>query len=323
MSERRASILVGAFAVGALLIAVVGALFFAGTGIGVERTRVVMAFEGSLRGLNVGAPVALRGVTVGQVTDIDLLLNAELGDLDMVVTAEIDSGTVQLVGRVEEDLPAELVKRGLRAQLGVQSLLTGLLYVQLDFHPQEEASVADIDSPLPQIPTIPTEMEVLRSSLERIDYAAVTDSLDRIASSLDSLLSSEDTQAIPAALRSTLDSVSAASASLESALEDNSARLATLLDNGSDSLAHINTQLPAMSASINGSLQNLDQALLAAQSSLQNIEAATAPDSLPRQQMGMALQELRLAARALRSLAKTLEENPQSLLRGRRESNPE
>lgn len=323
MSERRASILVGAFAVGALLIAVVGALFFAGTGIGVERTRVVMAFEGSLRGLNVGAPVALRGVTVGQVTDIDLLLNAELGDLDMVVTAEIDSGTVQLVGRVEEDLPAELVKRGLRAQLGVQSLLTGLLYVQLDFHPQEEASVADIDSPLPQIPTIPTEMEVLRSSLERIDYAAVTDSLDRIASSLDSLLSSEDTQAIPAALRSTLDSVSAASASLESALEENSARLATLLDNGSDSLAHINTQLPAMSASINGSLQNLDQALLAAQSSLQNIEAATAPDSLPRQQMGMALQELRLAARALRSLAKTLEENPQSLLRGRRESNPE
>ena len=72
MSERRTSVLVGAFLVGAVVIAIAGALFFAGGGLGAQRSKVIMAFDGSLRGLTIGAPIALRGVTIGQVTDIDL-----------------------------------------------------------------------------------------------------------------------------------------------------------------------------------------------------------------------------------------------------------
>jgi paraquat-inducible protein B len=320
VSERRASILVGAFAVGALLITLVGALFFAGAGIGVERRRVAMVFDGSLRGLNVGAPVALRGVTVGQVTDIDLLLNAQEGALIMVVEAEIDPSTIQLVGQGGDDLAEELVERGLRAQLGLQSLLTGLLYIQLDFRPDNEPHLVELDSDLPQIPTIPTELEQLRSSLDKLDYAAITDSLDRIAHSLDDLLSSDDTQGLPASLRSTLASVEAASQALEQAVSENSGKLAELLDSGTASLTQVGEQLPQMTASVSSSLARLDEALQAAQGSLQNIEDATAPESAPRQQLSIALEELRLAARALRSLAQTLEENPQSLLRGRRET---
>jgi paraquat-inducible protein B len=317
MSQRTSSVLVGAFVIGALVIAIAGALFFAGGGFGVERRPVVMVFDGSLHGLNVGAPVALRGVTIGQVTGIDLVLNAREGDLTMVVEAQIESGRVSIIGGVDEVLTGELVARGLRAQLGMQSLLTGLLYVQLDFHPNSEPRLAAIDSPYAQIPTIPTELEQLRSSFDSIDYAAIATDVERIASGLDTLLNNPDMQAMPGSLRATLSSVEAASAELGSTLASNSHRLAALLEQGDASLERLDAQLQPIGTRITSTLDRLDSTLAAAEKSLQRVEQASAPDSPSRRQLGATLQELTLAARALRNLASSLEANPQALLRGR------
>jgi paraquat-inducible protein B len=124
MSERTSSVLVGAFVIGAIVIAVATGLYFAGGGGGGKKSKVVMVFGGSLRGLTIGAPIALRGVTIGQVTDIDLLLDADSGEVTMAVVGEIDPGTVKVEGRVTDLLRDELVARGLRAQLNPQSLLT-------------------------------------------------------------------------------------------------------------------------------------------------------------------------------------------------------
>ena len=324
MSSRTGSVLVGAFAVGALVIAVAGGLFFAGGGIGKARMPVVMAFDGSLRGLNAGAPVALRGVTIGEVTDIDLRLNAEAGQLTMLVTAEIDPSTVQLVGDAGEDIAAALIERGLVAQLELQSLLTGLLFVQLDFRTDVEPRIAELDEDIVQIPTIPTELEQLLASLEEIDYQTITQSLDRIAAGLDSLVNNSDTQALPAELRATLTSVNTtlasvdvASRQLEETLDSNAERLTVLLDTSTEAMETLNTRLPELVATTDRTLRGLDRAIGSAESSLAQIERATAPESAPRQQLSAALQELSLAARALRSLANSLEEYPESLLRGR------
>lgn len=317
MSNRTGSVFVGAFVVGALVIAVAGALFIGSGGIGVKRTPIVMVFEESLRGLNVGAPVALRGVTVGQVTDIDVQLNTEAGNLTMVVRAEIDPSTMQVMGSVNADIAAELVARGLVAQLELQSLLTGLLYVQLDFRPTAEARTRELALTETQIPTIPTQLEQLRSSLEKIDYQAITESLDRIASGLDTLLNNENMQALPETLRRTLESVASTSDELNTTLAGNGDRLTTLLDNSNDTVSLLGERLPALVESIDGTVRKLDSALASAESSLASLDRATAPDSPPRQQLSATLQELSLAARALRSLAYSLEEHPESLLRGR------
>lgn len=317
MSERKSSILVGAFVVGALIIAAAGALFFAGGGLGSERSKVVMVFDGSLRGLTVGAPVALRGVTIGQVTDIDLILDADQGAVTMIVEAEIDPASMQLVGSVTESIAEELVSRGLAAQLNTQSLLTGLLYVQLDFQPDKQSTLSGIESQYPQIPTIPTEFEQLRRSLESIDYAAIADNVDRIATGLDELLNSSDMQALPGSMRSSLAAVEAASNSLTSTLSDNSPALTAFLQQGTNTISTLNAQLPAITDSIERSLGRLDEALVSANNSLQGLEQAAAPNSAPRRQLSQAMQEVTLAARALRSLARSLEEHPESLLRGR------
>lgn len=320
MSERRHSVLVGAFAVGALLIAVAAGLFFAGGGLGVEKRGIIMAFDGSLRGLNIGAPVALRGVTVGQVTGIELELNADRGDLTMLVEAEINPNSVNLVGGLDErELVSELVRRGLRAQLEMQSLLTGLLYVQLDFHPDSESRLADIDSGLMQIPTIPTELEQLRNSLQSVDYAGIAEDINRIAGGLDRLLNSSEMQALPGNFQRALVAVETASDDLSAALKENSGRLAQALEGGAATFAEVNRQLPAIMHSLDDSLGQLEATLVTMQGALSQVKDATGPGSPTRQQLAATLQELSLAARALRSLARSIEEHPEALLRGRQQ----
>ena len=321
MSERTSSVLVGAFVVGAFVIAVAAGLFFAGGGVGRDKTKVVMVFGGSLRGLTIGAPIALRGVTIGQVTDIDLLLNAENGEVTMAVVGEIDPTTMRIEGRASRTLEDELVTRGLRAQLNPQSLLTGLLYVQLDFRPDTEAEFADVPFDYVQIPTIPTELEQLRRSLETIDYTAIAVNIDRIASGLDKLLNNPDMQALPTSLRSSLASLGEVSTALNETLETSGPALAELLDESRGVVEELGEEIPRIGARIDATLDQFDSALETTTASLERIEDVAAPDSAPRRQLAGALQELSLAARALRSLARSLEEHPEALLRGRRETN--
>lgn len=317
MSERTSSVLVGAFIVGAMVILVAAGLFFAGSGFGGKRSKFVMVFDGSLRGLTIGAPLALRGVTIGQVTDIDLLLDASLGEVTMAVVAEVDETSMQLNGSAVEAITTDLVTQGLRAQLNTQSLLTGLLYVQLEFHPETEGKLTDLKSPYPQIPTIPTELEQLRESLESIDYATIAEDVNRIAEGIDSLINNPDMQALPGSLRSSLGAVETASAALSTTLATNSAQLSAVLSESRATFASINQEIPQLSESIGASLAHLDAALQSASQTMASLEEAAAADSPPRRQLSQAMHELTLAARAVRSLARSLEEHPEALLRGR------
>jgi len=322
MSERTSSVLVGAFVVGAIVIAVAGALFVAGSGVGHARSKVVMVFDGSLRGLSVGAPIALRGVTIGQVTDIDLILDASHGAVSMEVVGEIDATSMRVQGQVSELIHDELVERGLRAQLNTQSLLTGLLYVQLDFHPDKAPQLAQTLAPYPQIPTIPTELEELRRSLESIDYSAIAENVDRIATGLDKLLNSEDMQALPGSLRRSLTALETASASLDTTLKDSGPALQGVLSQGRSAMVELNRQLPDLGERLARTLDGLDEAVASAGNTFERLEQAAAPDSAPRRQLAKAVHELSLAARALRSLARSIEEHPEAILRGRQEKNP-
>lgn len=319
MSERRSTILVGAFVVGILVIAIATTLLFASGGVGASRIPIVMVFDGSLRGLTVGAPIALRGVTIGQVTDIDLILDTADANVSMEVVGEIDPATMRFDGKVSDHISDDLVRRGLRAQLNTQSLLTGLLYVQLDFHPENTPRIVPTVAPHAQIPTIPTELEQLRRSLEDIDYHAIVENVDRIARSLDAFLANDDTQALPGALRTSLASLESAGESLKETLSQSSPALVAVLDEGRTALSEINARLPQVEARLGATLDRMDSALDNAVTTLERIENASAPDSGPRRQLASAVQELSLAARALRSLARSLEEHPEALLRGRRE----
>jgi paraquat-inducible protein B len=159
--------LIGAFVVGAVALVVVGILLLGGAQWLTEKRTFVAYFEGSVKGLNAGAPVEFRGVHVGSVTDIQLqFLTAEM-EFRIPVFMQIELDRMTQVGRYVEakgQLLKPLIERGLRAKLEMQSIVTGQLMVQLDFYPDTPISLVG-DGKIPEIPTVPTMMQELTQAL--------------------------------------------------------------------------------------------------------------------------------------------------------------
>lgn len=309
MSEKPHTVAIGAFIVGALLIALTTVLFVLGSGFG-DKEKVIMVFDGSVKGLNVGAPLALRGVQVGQVTKIELILDSDNVELIMLVEADFHSKNIRRQGSVSEDLTEELIARGLRAQLNSQSLLTGLLYIQMDFHPGSDLNLADIDSPYFQFPTIPTDLERITKKLQDIDISKLTKDLEGVAKGLNTFVRSEEFQGMPANLATTLDSLTGLSNQLQQQLATTGPKVDRILDSA-------NTELPRLSDMVARNLEVLNDATTTFERTLADIDGLVAYDSATIYRLNQALEELTRAGRAMQLLAKTLEEQPESLIRGK------
>lgn len=318
MSNNSNAVTIGAFVVGAMLILIITLIFITGSGFSGDRQKVVMVFDGSVKGLSLGAPLALRGVQIGQVTDIKLMLDTSTVDLIMLVEGEIQPGSVKYTGDPSQGLIDELIARGLRAQLNTQSLLTGLLYVQLDFHPSTKVTLRAIDSPHIQIPTIPTDLERITRQLDSVDFAKMATELQSIATGLNDFVSNENFQSLPGQMQEVLASLKELSVQLSAQLGSTGARLDTVLAEAAISVRTVNTELPQLSTSAQLTLTKLNSAISSFDDAMIEFEQLVASDSPTTYQLGEALKELALASRALRSLANTLEEQPEALIKGKK-----
>jgi paraquat-inducible protein B len=317
MSEKPHTVAIGAFVLGAILIAIATMLLLMGSGFGTKE-KVVMVFDGSVKGLSVGAPLALRGVKVGEVTDIDLVLDTDTASATMIVEANFNKNNIRQEGDPNVNLTEELIKSGLRAQLNTQSLLTGLLYIELDFHPKTAAHLVKINSPYLQIPTIETDLERFTKTLQNIDFAKLNKQIENISSSIDSLVSSKDFQGLPAGMNSTLTSLRELSTQLQGQLATSGPKLDILLDETSVTVNTANKELPQLSALVESNLAALNAAILTFQHGMTGIDALVSPDSAVLYQLNNALAEMTRAGRSLQSLASTLEEQPESVIIGKR-----
>jgi paraquat-inducible protein B len=317
MSEKPHTVAIGAFVLGAILIAIATMLLLMGSGFGTKET-VVMVFDGSVKGLSVGAPLALRGVKVGEVTDIDLVLDSDTASATMIVEANFNKNNIRQEGDTDVNLTEELIKSGLRAQLNTQSLLTGLLYIELDFHPKTAAHLVKINSPYLQIPTIETDLERFTKTLQNIDFSKLNKQVENISSSIDSLVSSKDFQALPAGMNTTLTSLRELSTQLQGQLATSGPKLDILLDETSVTVNNVNKDLPQLSALVESNLAALNAAILTFEHGMTGIDALVSPDSAVLYQLNNALAEMTRAGRSLQSLASTLEEQPESVIIGKR-----
>jgi paraquat-inducible protein B len=317
MSEKPHTVAIGAFVLGAGLIAITTVLLLVGSGFGTKE-KVVMVFDGSVKGLSVGAPLALRGVQVGEVTDIDLVLDTDTASATMIVEANFNKNNIRREGDPNVNLTRELIKSGLRAQLNTQSLLTGLLYIELDFHPKTAAHLVKIKSPYLQIPTIETNLERFTKTLQNIDFSKLNKQIENISSSIDSLVSSKDFQALPAGLNTTLTSLRELSTQLQGQLATSGSKLDILLDETSVTVNNANKELPQISALVESNLAALNAAILTFQHGMTGIDALVSPDSAVLYQLNNALAEMTRAGRSLQSLASTLEEQPESVIIGKK-----
>jgi paraquat-inducible protein B len=262
----------------------------------------VLYFSESLRGLSVGAPVTLLGLPGGEVTDVGLdldpktmkvrgrveivsyperltaRLNAKQAAAGRVIAASVDQRHALMQRLVEQ--------RGLRAQLRSGNLVTGQLFVALDFFPDAAKANIDWNRDPVEIPVVPSTTQDLEqkitgivAKLDKLPYEAIGDDLTKALVSLNRTL--EDT---------------------------------------SKALNRIDADItPGLKSTLDG----LRGTIAAVDRTLNNTDATLVGKDAPAQQeLREALQEITRAARSLRVLTDYLERHPEALIRGKSEEKP-
>ena len=222
MGRKANPVVIGAFVVGAIALAVMGIIVFGSGRLFADTTSFVSYFTGSVDGLSVGSPVKFKGVEIGEVTSIQLDLGEEAR---IPVWIEIDNKKIVAygAGRWTSDpthLRAE-VERGLRAQLNTQSIVTGLLFVQLDYHPGAPAVfVSPPDDQGHEIPTIPTTLEQAQqaaaeiiANLKEVDFEGFGRA---VRAAIDGINQTVNAPGLQAALQSLPETVANVNKTLES-----------------------------------------------------------------------------------------------------------
>lgn len=341
MKRKANPTLIGTFVVVAIALIAVAIITLAGSNYFTRTERTVMYFGGSVYGLQVGAPVVFRGVRVGSVESIEVSYDQSTDAFAIPVIAALDADALRGLDGKRPDadasppLPA-LIQRGLSAQLSMQSLLTGLLYVDLDLRPQRVSKLRGTHrSGVTEIPTTPTAIQAFRDQLEGIDLRKITDDISAIAASARALLSGPQ-------LNQALSDMAQITATIKRVSERLDKRIDPLADELQRSLASTRTAMDSMNKAASSVdrtavgvrrtsdqmaeilapdaplVQNLQRAAHEVSRTAGALREATAGDSELMVGADRALDDLSRAARALRDLAEALEQQPQSLLRGRK-----
>ena len=135
-----------------------------------------LVFRQSVRGLAPGAPVEFQGIPIGEVEEISPQFDPATAEFTVPVTIRVDPRIgVKFVDENPGEKPTNrhrlvevLTSRGLRAQLRSGSLLTGALYVALDFFPDAPPVTIDWSQQPVEMPTVPGNLEGLEASVARI-----------------------------------------------------------------------------------------------------------------------------------------------------------
>ncbi|HXV78474.1 MAG TPA: MlaD family protein [Candidatus Binatia bacterium] len=333
MNKKVSPAVIGAFVLGALALIVIATLIF-GSGRLFRQTReFVLYFDGSVNGLRIGAPVKIKGVEIGAVKDIRLQLEKSK-ELKIPVIIELDLKKFTARGATQaaetamepEALHKVIVDRGLRGQLEMESLVTGLLFVALDFFPGSPIHLvqqANGDYEYPEIPTLPTTLEQARDTvtqilnkLEEIDFKGLIASLDETVNGIKRTVNSPELESTIRSLQKTMPKIDEAVVSIRDlavTLNDNAKRLSTSLEQTS-----IDARTSLKQA--DEALKQATQTMKSAETAVANIETLSDPDSPVIYELGRSLREVSAAARSLRLLANYLERNPRALIFGKPES---
>ncbi len=317
MSKKANPTMIGMFVIGAVALVVVAVLIVAGDTLLQERRQFVAVFEGSVKGLRVGANVMFRGVRVGYVTEINVVLDEDQDYFFVPVLFDTIPTAVQVLSggelrhiTSEDDRVGyqELIDRGLRARLETESILTGLLLIELELDPSQPAVYRAMDYNVPEIPTVPSEIQAIIRKVQtfaaeigdKVDIGEVLQDLGSAIDGLDRFLNADDTQALTGTARTALQDFSNTMRSARTLVENADGKLGPVMDNLG----------PAID-SLKATLDKAEQTLALVESQLQS-------DSEIAVELANMLRELERAGRSVRVLADYLEQHPEALLKGKR-----
>jgi paraquat-inducible protein B len=269
-----------------------------------DGVKVTLVFNESARGLAVGAPVDFRGINVGEVVAIHVDIDPKTRQIIVPVDVTLYGSRLRARSRgngLAEQKTLEqrrqfmdvLVSRGLRAQLRTGSLITGQLYVALDFFPTAKKASINWAAAPAELPTVPGAKQELTAAI-----ASVTSKIDRFP--LDEL--GKDARAALTSAERLLTRVDS----------DVTPDLRQTLQSGTKLLARLDAEVAGEARTT----------LIEARKAMVSADRLLSSEAPLQQDTRDAMREIARAAHAFRILADYLERNPQALLLGKKEDTP-
>jgi paraquat-inducible protein B len=324
MGKRFSPTLVGGFVLGAIILGIITLVVLGSGRYFTGKTSYVLYFDRDVNGLRVGNPVKFRGVDIGTVDAILLSLSgidnqnqAATPNVKIPVVIDIDSAKIESHGAKDDlsnpDVMRRAIALGLRAQLGMQSFVTGVLYIDLDMHPGTEMKTSNNTvgeearyEGIVEIPVLPTALEQAQETLTKVieelgkaDIPQLFASIMQTAQGVNDFVHSAD-------LKNSVDQLGLAAKNLSAA----SVSLHVLADKVDAKVGPLGDSLTTASNQATEALKQMRLTLATVQQSIQ-------PASPLNYQVTQTLQDLSAAANSVQELADMLHRNPTVLVRGR------
>lgn len=317
MSNKANTATIGAFIIGAIAITLAGIMFFGGGRLFGDSQNFVMYFDRSIQGLEIGAPMKLRGVKIGEVTDIESHIYPETMKSMNAVYVKVNPDELKFDNDlVYGDLLDQLIEqRGLRAQLRIQSLLTGLLYVEVDFMGLDSAlQYWGLDPDVRELPTAKSEIEELSQLANRFDFDALAKNFSNIAENLDKLTADPELKAMAGNINESITTITRLASNIDKIFENDIAAAFNELDKLAQGL---NKDYPLVARDLRQGMRSMRLAFANAEGAINNASHLLSDDSPLLFELREALARIANAAEAIDALADTVEREPESLIKGK------
>lgn len=322
MSKKANPTIIGLFVVLGLALGIAGIVTFSAGKWFKQMEEFVVYFDSSVRGLNAGSAVMVAGVKVGTVKEVLIHYNQEDGDVFMPVIIEIDDKLLNSKTDKQFQLgnPAvlkEAVDKGLRARLQAESLVTGLLYVDLSVLPDPAPPrYHQVKALYQEIPSAPNDIKLIMESLAQLDFKGISEKLDKVLATLDDNLGQLQMGEISSGLTNLLASLNSVVNAPE--LTNAVARLDQTLQETHLLASELRTKVDPLAT---GAEQTLDEArttIVELRLATEDLRGLLAPDAPLKRELAEALVQISNASRSIGDLADYLSRNPKALISGRK-----
>jgi paraquat-inducible protein B len=329
---------IGLFVVVGFVLAV-GTLLYVGS-VRLFQNEIVFLtyFKESVNGLSVGSPVKFKGVAIGTVSDIRLNYNQDPSLRGSYIPVFIKINESKLRAKEGEMTHVDIadwnefalqVRNGLRARLQLESIITGQLFIELDYfaEPGTDFRLVQAEVEYREIPSMPSVMAEIGSSASEILASVGTIDLKEIGDGLSELIRKLNLAVDELDVAQWNQSLVTAGGELERILTDldfkpTLDRAATVLDDLSSVSRQLDSGLPEVVADYHRIIAELSSTLERGNRVLDNLDTFTAPDAGVQRELLKVLRDLQSAARAARELMTFLDRNPRALLTGRNSEEP-
>jgi len=182
---------IGVFIVGAVVLLVAAILVFGSGMLFKLSDKYIVFFDGSVKGLSVGAPVIFRGVKIGNVSSIDLAYDEKTKSVLIPVVIDIELARVKgIPDPLGYPNYESFIQDGLRAKLELQNFITGQLMLGFDFYPQDSKKLYNIAKNYPELPALPISPDIFEI-MNEMPIKDITTNLSQTVAGINRLVNSK------------------------------------------------------------------------------------------------------------------------------------